>query len=184
MDALTFIIELAEVLIWPLVVVIAIFIFRRPLEKLIPFLRRLKIKEFEVEFQKGLADIKAAKPQPPNKVTEPKLVTDIKGLAQVYPRAAISESWRQVETSLKKGLGEPKEERGLTLSMMLEELSARENVLPENIKALNSLRQLRNKAVHADDFIVTTDQALAYVDSAGLICQSLEGYFQKPPDAQ
>ena len=44
MGILEFIVALVENLVWPLTVVLAIFVFRGPISNLLPFLQRLRYK--------------------------------------------------------------------------------------------------------------------------------------------
>ena len=57
MCTLEFIAALVEDLVWPLTVVLAIFVFRGPIYNLLPFLQRLRYKDFVVEFNKKLDEV-------------------------------------------------------------------------------------------------------------------------------
>jgi len=112
MDLLSFSLELVKILVWPLVVIIGLFAFRRPLEYLIPYLRRVKIKEFEAEFESGIDKINNAEQIIKLPERERKLDISVKALAENYPRAAILEIWTQIESLLKKKRsGEPRIKR-------------------------------------------------------------------------
>lgn len=49
-----FLIELIDKLIWPIVAIFCIYRLHRPLAALIPLAKKLKFKEFEVEFGQEL----------------------------------------------------------------------------------------------------------------------------------
>jgi len=111
MDTTTFIVELIKALAWPAVIVGLILFLRKPLRDLIPLLIRLKYKDFEIEFGKKIeeakaeaavelskeAAVKALPPQPDEKLAK---------LAEVSPRAAVLEAWRQTEHELVRAAAE------------------------------------------------------------------------------
>lgn len=59
MDALTFTAEAIKALAWPTAAIVVALMVRKPVIELLPFLRRLKYKEIELEFSKELAQLKS-----------------------------------------------------------------------------------------------------------------------------
>ena len=57
MDTLEFIAALVEDLVWPLTLVLCIFVFRGPISNLLPFVQRLRYKDFVVEFSQKLDQV-------------------------------------------------------------------------------------------------------------------------------
>jgi hypothetical protein len=60
MDKYTFIVEMAKTLAWPATLIVVLLLLRKPLIILIPFIRKLKFKELEMEF---LELVQALKPE-------------------------------------------------------------------------------------------------------------------------
>jgi len=58
MDWLTFFSKIIDSIIWPLVIIVAGIILRKPLSSLIPLLRKLKYKDFEAEFSKEVSELR------------------------------------------------------------------------------------------------------------------------------
>ena len=76
MDWLTFIAEMVKSLAWPAFLFFTVLVFRKPLVELLPGLRRLRIKEIEIEFNRELRrtvlltrPIKAMNPPPMQPLT-------------------------------------------------------------------------------------------------------------------
>jgi Sec-independent protein translocase protein TatA len=118
LDLLTFCSNLISSIVWPLIVVIIILILRNPLRELIRDLgRRLRSIKFpggEAEFSQELAEIKEAAdeanlpPLPVSPATSSllfKIEEDERQwcrLAELSPRAAVIEAWRQVEIAIRE----------------------------------------------------------------------------------
>ena len=54
MDVLTFIATLIDSLVWPIIIIVFVVLLRKPLSDLIPFLERLRYKDFELQFKSNL----------------------------------------------------------------------------------------------------------------------------------
>jgi hypothetical protein len=96
--------EILEVVIWPATVLIVVLILRRPLTRLLESTKKLKYKELELEFSKGIEQVQAeAKEALPEVLDKNKssVEVDLYGLASISPTAAITEAWRAVESSAK-----------------------------------------------------------------------------------
>jgi len=59
LDSLTFVAEIVKALAWPTSILLLVLTLRKPIGELIPFLRKLKYKEIEMEFSCELAELKA-----------------------------------------------------------------------------------------------------------------------------
>ncbi len=175
MDWMTFVVELTKALAWPVAVVTVVILFRKPLYGLIPGLRKLKYKDLELEFSKGVEELRqeSQKALPtPEKVAP--LIEEERSryvrLAEISPRAAVLESWREVESSaiacIRRNKLAPED-------MMLKGHSRIGHVLlhanlvdKEQFDVLHKLWSLRNLAAHADDFSFGIEDAKGYVESA------------------
>ena len=101
MDTLQFIVELLDKTIWPLTILFILFIVRKPLKELMPMLKKAKISELELEFDRELAKAKA--------VAEKGLLIESENwkinlldLARSYPNTAILEAWKEIEDRTEK----------------------------------------------------------------------------------
>ena len=187
MDWLTFISKLADALAWPLAVVVALILFRAPIIALFPELRRLRYKDFEVEFDKEIEALKAAAgPELSAGIAETETHREIRSrlttLADIAPNAAVLEAWAQVQTAAKSLI----ERHGHKLDYdvaepyrLIQQILERSGLLERRkIKVFQDLRRLRNKAAHADGFDVAPAQAKEYVELA----VSLAGYMDNVAD--
>ena len=187
MDILSFIANVISSLAWPSVLILCVVLLRKPIAGLIPLMRSLKFKDFEIDFGPRLEELEAkadeAKlPSIPPPTTEapeePKRETDywetIEGLSEVSPRAAISEAWRRVEWAIddyfrRLGMEGPRSYQG-----MLRALRAQERPIPPAMTLFQELRVLRNRAVHARDFDIDPRHAIEFAQLADRIVASLE----------
>jgi len=117
MDWKTFVSNLVESLAWPIGLIFIVWMLRGYLCRLLPFIERLKYKDFEVEFSRSVRELAEksqtiAEPVPPQEEGAlGKLeVQRLYELAEVSPRVAIIEAWLQVENAAAEVI----QRRGLT----------------------------------------------------------------------
>lgn len=179
MDFLTFLATIVGSLAWPVSMLVALFMLRRPITKLLPSLRRLRYKELEVDFGKELEKIEAVmdtveeKTQPkgelPVEVQQeplPKTRTELlEKIADLSPNAAILESWRNVERTLDFYFSSRGIERPRSGQTILGHLDYDTNFPPQLVSAYQELRLLRNRAAH-DRKNLTTEHAKEFAGLA------------------
>ena len=191
MDNLAFISSIVSSLIWPIVVVFIVIILRRPLQDLIADLgRRLHSIKFpggEAEFSDELAEIKEAADEanlPPAPISPPvgPLLLEVEGyekqwikLAELSPRAAITEAWRQVEIAMREvarryEISEKDSRSPLTL---IRELGKRQILTPDILAIVGDLRGIRNTAAHGLRVEITQTDAAEYVALAKRVIAKL-----------
>ncbi len=153
-------------------------LFRTPLLELIPALRRLRFKEFEVEFERGLLDIENVKgtpvPSPQPAVGDKMLPEGLQRIATIAPSTAVLEAWKDVEVAaveLATRLGLSTTGHAWELVIALKSQSI---LNTEQITTLEHLRKLRNKIVHESEPAVTEQQALRYAAMAMDLAQDLQ----------
>jgi len=183
-DTLTFIVELSKAIAWPVSVVLLVLIMRRPLVGLIPLLRRVKYKDFEVDFDRRLEEVKEEAalqlPSPPAQQAPPsEPETRMVKLAEVSPRAAVLESWRALENLLQEAakgylIAQGRQPANLSAIEAIQLLQQSERLSPETLRLLRRLRSLRNDAAHAPQFALTTGSALEYVSIVGGVAERLK----------
>ncbi len=173
MDSLTFIVEMIKILIWPLIVIIIVLLLRKQIIDLIPNLKHLKYKDFELEFTRGLQKVN----QDIDKVCLPKnkgigylndKVTELKNIAKKSTLEAILETWILIENQLRE-IAYMKLEKTLnkySSRMQLESL-VKKNIIPKEIYFIfNELRIIRNKVVHEGGYNMSISQAEGYIDTS------------------
>jgi hypothetical protein len=175
MDWLTFIAEITKALAWPTCIVIAAILFRQPLFDLVPLLRKFKYKEFELEFSREVLNLKKeiAQSTPKEQVgllEEKKENSHLLQLAAISPRAAIIESWLEVERSAVEALSSlytsPPVD-SLRHSHQLGRWLRDSKLIDENqYQFFQRLRELRNKAAHAEELVLSESDAKEYIELA------------------
>ena len=178
MDILTFISSLIDSVAWPAAVVFLVFLLRSPLGRLLPLVSSLKYKDLELQFGNQLKRINDADlPQKDHRQRLPLESQRVNRLAELSPRAAVLESWVNVELA---ALGAARslmqdEVRSKTLSYQAIRALERSGRLdPTAVSMLRDLRALRNQAAHAPDFAISTDSAIEFADTA----DKLTAYFE------
>ncbi|MDX2367735.1 MAG: hypothetical protein QNK36_04935 [Colwellia sp.] len=185
MDGLTFTSNMISTLAWPITVIILFFILRSELPNIAKSIKKFKYKDVELEFGAAVKAVaKEAKGSlPPSKsnVIAGKTTEDIKtrldAVAELAPRAAILESWIQVEAAAadviqKKGLVSSVRYPGPT--RLLTALKNEGILNGKQTLIFEQLRMLRNEAVHVHDAEFTVAAVASYIESAILIASYLE----------
>ncbi len=183
MDLFTFIVEITKAIAWPVAIVGAVIILRGHIRSALPFLRKFKYKDVEVEFAEQIkeldSEIRKELPTPIEEDEEQATVLDrfIK-LAQISPRAAIFEAWREVEAAvinvanmniemlkpqIERWKSKFKYETDHISEYDLIRAFERSDLLnPEMRRLYGALRGLRNRAVHHGDTELEVDMAIEY----------------------
>lgn len=175
MNWLEFVASVIASLAWPLSIIIIFCFLRRPIIQLVPLLRRLKVKEIELEFRERLD---AAKP----KVA---LMADVRQkliegflkprehylrLAEISKRSAIMEAWLEVEAAASDAYVRLVE-AGMKVFMEPREtaefLRSRNLISEDEYKVYVELSRLRNRAAHEIDNLDINDAVVReYIDLA------------------
>ena len=170
--------RMLEALVWPVTVVVIIFLFRRQIANVIKSLSKVRYKDFEAEFSRDLQDAvsKAEKLELPSPQTLRQATESITlassydrlfELATLSPRAAVTEAWLRVEASIDEvaramafipGRGRNR--------VVIVELMQKGKLPKDTIYLYDDLRKMRNNAVHAMDFEISAEDAAHYVDLA------------------
>jgi hypothetical protein len=184
MDILTFISEVIKAVAWPIMLVVVLLSFRRRLGDLLPLLRKLRLKDFEIEFAEKVENLKDEAPRalrhmPARTASASEQAEQelIRRLAEISPRSAVVEAWRVVE---KTALDMLRATRTVELPSDrlppsdLGKLLRVTGVLDaDQVWLFNTLRRLRNRAVHEEMMDVDRAAVLDYID----IANGLTRYF-------
>lgn len=172
MDLLTFVAKLVEVLAWPVATVVLVVLLRQEIAALAPFIRKLKAGPLEAEFEREVRELRSAVETTKSVSTIQPLSWQVSAeqLAQVNPRSAILEAWRETELSAIREVRE--RQPGLTDQQVR---STREVIrllgeagiaTAEEVTLLNQMRFLRNQAGHVESFQPTYEAAMNYIQLA------------------
>lgn len=151
---LDFVSLMVKALAWPLTVVFSLVLLRNPLKDLIPLVKKLKLKEFELEFAQQLAEVKEEAQASLPSTRETRLTRSdsqdrILDLLVVSRASAILEAWREVElaaidASRRHGMSE----NIVTPGRLGEKLRSVGVLDDRQADIYNKLQFLRNTAVH------------------------------------
>lgn len=177
MDALTFTAEAIKALAWPIAVVFVALMVRKPVIELLPFLRRLKYKEVELEFANELAqlmsDITANEPAISQK--SPSLAAStssnrLLNIASISTSAAILEAWSELESASVAVASSfwalPPSDTFKNYPKLGEYLLQCKVIDEKQLGVFNKLRELRNKVAHAIDLNLSEEEARTYIELA------------------
>jgi uncharacterized protein YutE (UPF0331/DUF86 family) len=172
LDTLSFIAKLLDSLAWPVASVLLVLLLRREIRSLLPLVKKLKAGPLEAEFEREVSELRSIVDVSPQvgPIAPPLRQPIAEKLAEVNPRSAILEAWRELESSARRLLKE--RAPALTESQLrstrevIRLLSEAELISPEEGAQLNEMRFLRNQAVHAESFQPTHEAAINFIQLA------------------
>jgi len=183
MDWITFFSKLIDSLVWPISIIILAFIFRFPLSKLIQVLKRLKYKDFELEFDLEVNKLHSdiAKTLPDKEGIDEEIKDEKSKLLQlsnISPQAAILDSWSQVEKETFLAVQRLKPElAGKEINnwlLVIHTLLGAGRLDGDKFRQLNKLGSLRNQIAHNIDLPISHEGAKEYIESALILKRHLE----------
>ena len=158
LDWKTFIVEMVKAVAWPLVFGIVAFQLKDKITELLPRLRKLKHKDTELEFAEGVDRLVRQQESADNVVTSEikEKHTFLLKLADISPRSAVLEAFREIEISSDKVISKipashSAHGRG-RISIQMHQQLERLSLSKVEINMFDELRMLRNKAAHDKDF--------------------------------
>lgn len=174
MDIYTFIVELVKALAWPVTIGIGFMFLHKPFISLIPFMRKLKFKEFEMEFSQQIQAMKLeADIQENSEVTSPAM-----DILSFSTRAAVMEAWIELETvaaSKAASFWSSSNTSPFRNNVRLGNYLHQCGVIDESqLKSFNELRKLRNDLVHIKEVNITDSDAKAYIGVAANLVQHMK----------
>ena len=192
MDSLTFLSKLIDALLsWPVIVLIIVWMFRKPLTILLPKLKNVNLKEGTAEFQESMTEVskeaEQALPQPPaplkitvhenvrtsddvalliqeNAALQTQVQEEFLKRAELHPAATILQSWLNLEVELRAFAKKHNitDSQKLPTSRIGAELLAKSIWNDATFKMFATLRNTRNAVVHTPAGSITPAQALIY----------------------
>lgn len=175
-------ITLADVLAWPMTVIVLILILRPHILKLFSDLSSLRYKDFEAKFNRELrqAEQQAAYSRTTPAARESLAISDMESerllrIAEISPRAAIAEAWCRVEESVlelaEKADVDASPRRGI--AGVIRALGQERECSRDTLALLNTLSALRNEAVHGPEGVLDEEEAKRYIALALTVKQQL-----------
>ncbi|MEN6082841.1 hypothetical protein [Chromobacterium piscinae] len=194
MDKLTFVAEVVKALVWPATALILTFMLRKPISELIPFLRKLKYKEIEMEFSREIAELKAEVPPAPVQPVHPDIAIseglpdrlnakrdELMRMVSFSTRVAVMEAWLEVEaaaTEVAHSFWSVSSSGTLKSFSRLGEYLFQSKVIDQKqLQTFKRLQQLRNKAAHAQELDLSEDDAQSYVEVALALATHIRAHY-------
>jgi len=173
-------VQLVGSLVWPITVLIIVFMFRLELAKAFSRLTNFKYKELEIQFgnqlekvEKSVKRISARSSINVKTTTTAELTVVSKRdqlikIAELSPRSAIMSAWFEIENALTKISNESLKQSApySKLSQTIRELVDKKIMDESVIDIYRDLHQLRNQAVHHPEFNLSQNEAERYIDVA------------------
>jgi len=180
MDWLIFIVSVIEAIAWPVAFIAAVVFLREELVEVVGRIQGIKHKKIKIKLGRRLQEAgkKAKSSLPASGDLASKELTHRLELAEYSPRAAILESWVDVEAALKE-LGA---RYGIAGDGMkhpdIHELQLKlgdDNTLGNGAFGLmQSMREIRNEAFYLTDKVIESGAAKEYVSLAGRVSTLLK----------
>jgi hypothetical protein len=173
-------VQLVSAIAWPFTVIIIALLFRQEIRKTANRLSALSYKDVKAEFEHDLnkleKDIKELPAKesssktnhPENDLETLNSYERLRRIADISPRAAVMEAWRDIEVTTKQVTDayEISTDGQIAGVKAIREL-VNQHLLPESVVSVyEQMRRLRSRAAHAADFAITTDEAERYIDTA------------------
>lgn len=175
MDLFTFGVELTKSLAWPIVTIIGLFLFRSDIKRLSSRLKRGKIGETELEFEKEVEVLieKNLEGRQPSRISERE-----RAIVSADPSGAVIKTWIEIEHSAKKAFQKfGIEYTGTPHTPFLSCLRDLENggvISFEESMLVRELQILRNRAIHERGFRPSVESVEQYIDLSKIVIAKLE----------
>ncbi|MCY7297241.1 hypothetical protein [Alteromonas sp. a30] len=169
-------IKLLDVAIWPATVLMLAFLFKGEVGKILTRMSKFKYKGIEASFDQELSIIEETTKETNKVLNEGSSHTRdsynltlerILQLADVSPRACVSEAWREVESvTISLMHAYDYNPRNVQMSKVFRGI-VHDNGYPWSLyEDYRRLMKLRNQAVHAGDFDLSKEEAERYAMTA------------------
>jgi len=178
-----FVVQLIIGLGWPVAAVVIVLLLRKEVANVIGRLSKVRYKELEAEFRETLQEIEA-KPSP--SVPEPEEFDDwnpelkdrkkeLYTLAHISPRAAIMESWLDVESQIRRSAGYLHLDATGDVVTLVDKIREKLKRVPKSMAArVRELRKLRNVAIHETQLNLPQKEVMQYVTIAVHLAATLD----------
>lgn len=169
MDHLSFWASLIKSLAWPLVTLCLFISYKETLSKIFSNLKSLKIKDFELIVQSQISKAEQEFPEAStiNETSKPNKEEqdNIRILAEISPRAALLEAWYPFEVTVNKigkELGIINDGHASQINDLVNGLKNSGILNEEEVNAIIRMRNIRNSAIHTENFILSASSVSEY----------------------
>lgn len=184
MDWKTFFVDIISTITWPITIIFILFFFKDKIFNLIDKITTIKYKDAEINFVRMLDEI-----VPLEEIDEKynsKEILELKNtltkLIDISPRLSIIESYRVLENYAVKAIKKANpnlDEKYIRTNTQITKM-LRENILStEYYFQLIELRNLRNTAVHQENFELTGKPINQFIDLTLSIINELDKFINK-----
>lgn len=155
--------KIIEILAWPVTTIIIVLLLRRPLVELVSVLKKLKIKDIELEFEREAKNIlaKAERDLPePNKALEKPNSSSLDIMYKLAPPEPVKEilgAWRELEILLKSTIQKNNFPECKTVREMVSVLEENKIISSETARTVLDLATFRNRVAHSDKEVISTE---------------------------
>lgn len=174
MDWREFIASVIGHLAWPIVVVIAIFVLKEPLARLIGSTQKIKHKGTDIIFERQAEVVRdALKPVPSDIETRGEEGESPYSSATRMGR--LLQAWAKVEKALAiKFEVVTKKNPPRQSFRLLAEAVKNDIITPQQLRALEALRTLRNIAAHSTEADISENQLVEFEQLASAVADQLQ----------
>ena len=166
-----------DVLIWPMIALIGLFLFRQPLLERLSHANKLKYKDLEIEFSEDIQTVQRDAQQAfplQQQDTKARLLAR----ATHFPSTTVRDAWREVDQAAVTLLALHDADGDISNDTRFKDIAdalmAEKLLSTKQIKLFHELRRLRNKAAHAADFDLSPADAIQYVELCFRVIESLK----------
>ena len=185
-------IKILDLVAWPVTVLFLSFLFKVELSKILTRMNKFKYKDIEAEFDKELSIVEETTKETNKALTgNSKNIRDsynhrlerILQLAEVSPKACVSEAWREVEgVTISLMHAYNYDPRNVQMSKIFRSI-VHENDYPWSLyEDYRRLMRLRNQAVHAGDFDLSKEGAERYARAAIALAVFIDKLAKETPN--
>ena len=179
MGWMEFTLELVNQLVWPITLVICLYLLRSPLSLLIPFAESIKYKDFELQFSQELEQVsqQASEAIPAFSIESSPLKQE--RIADFLPNASILSAWNALDQAAQQKLlsydasiSIPADQPYKYVGKALLENNL---ISQKQSKIFHDLRVLRNKVAHAENFQISGKLAKQYIEVCDALSKAISG---------
>jgi hypothetical protein len=174
---------------WPLVALVAIAVFRKPLTRLLDRVRPTKVSAWGISVELDKVEVLTeetraiAKEEAPKRLEKPRDdLLHFQVEEYDHPQLVILKAWTALEHAIYRASGKSALTPGMppwlpvrTMESIFRELGLTTN----EVDALRELRKIRNRVAHEIDFPVTRPDAIRFTDLSNDLITRLQ--LKKPP---
>jgi len=186
-------VELISAIVWPATLIWFFHYFKPEFKSLLSKIHKIKYKEFEAGFDGEVSEVNKQVKKRGEKVVAKKIVEipkkkeelnfrdQLYRIADISPQASIAESWRYLEDKVNQfGPLYNLETKGhASETKILEKLKNEQKIDADFFKFYLTLRELRNRAIHRKDFLLSQESAEEYIDSILELSEELGIIFEE-----